>query len=169
LLLAGCGFRHPAAGQPSQPDPSNQAAFTRRGGPARSHRWCPRIEKRRKPLKTIIREPFESLVFRPFLGAEYRKNPSAFTAFDRWLAKRLQRTFYPRAVCAGAHVLKREEANMLYYALIFLVVALVAGFLGFGGIAFAAAGIAKILFFIFLAVFLVTLLMHLLRGDAAGN
>lgn len=58
---------------------------------------------------------------------------------------------------------------MLYYALIFLVVALAAGFLGFGGIAFAAAGIAKIFFFIFLVVFLVTLLMHLLRGNTAGN
>jgi uncharacterized membrane protein YtjA (UPF0391 family) len=71
--------------------------------------------------------------------------------------------------CASAVAGKREEGNMLYYALLFLVVALVAGFLGFGGIAFAAAGIAKILFFIFLAVFLVTLLMHLLRGDTAGN
>jgi len=58
---------------------------------------------------------------------------------------------------------------MLYYALVFLVVALVAGFLGFGGIAFAASGIAQILFFIFLAVFIVTLLMHLLRGNTAGN
>ena len=58
---------------------------------------------------------------------------------------------------------------MLYYALVFLVVALVAGFLGFGGIAFAATGIAQILFFIFLAVFLVTLLMHVLRGDSARN
>lgn len=58
---------------------------------------------------------------------------------------------------------------MLYYALVFLVVALVAGFLGFGGIAFAATGIAKILFFIFIAVFLVTLLMHFLRGDTAQN
>jgi uncharacterized membrane protein YtjA (UPF0391 family) len=58
---------------------------------------------------------------------------------------------------------------MLYYALVFLLVALVAGFLGFGGIAFAAAGIAKIFFFIFLGVFVVTLIMHLLRGDTAGN
>jgi uncharacterized membrane protein YtjA (UPF0391 family) len=48
-------------------------------------------------------------------------------------------------------------------------VALVAGFLGFGGIAFAAAGIAKIFFFVFLVVFLVTLIMHLLRGDTTGN
>ena len=52
---------------------------------------------------------------------------------------------------------------MLYYALLFLVVALIAGFLGFGGIAFAAAGIAKILFFVFLVVFIVTLIMHLAK------
>jgi uncharacterized membrane protein YtjA (UPF0391 family) len=74
-----------------------------------------------------------------------------------------------KGVCAGAAVRGREEGRMLYYALVFLLVALVAGFLGFGGIAFAAAGIAKIFFFIFLAVFLVTLIMHLLRGDTARN
>ena len=74
-----------------------------------------------------------------------------------------------QGVCAGAAVQEREEEKMLYYALIFLVVAIVAGFLGFGGVAFAAAGIAKIFFFIFLVVFLVTLLMHFLRGGTAGN
>jgi uncharacterized membrane protein YtjA (UPF0391 family) len=58
---------------------------------------------------------------------------------------------------------------MLYYELVFLIVALIAGFLGFGGVAFAAAGIAKILFFIFLAIFIGTLIMHLLRGDSAGS
>ncbi|MGA8154016.1 MAG: DUF1328 family protein [Terriglobales bacterium] len=36
---------------------------------------------------------------------------------------------------------------MLYWALVFLVVALVAAIFGFGGIALAAAGIAKFLFF----------------------
>jgi uncharacterized membrane protein YtjA (UPF0391 family) len=35
--------------------------------------------------------------------------------------------------------------------------------LGFGGIAVAAAGIAKILFYIFLIIFLVTLIMGLSR------
>ena len=55
---------------------------------------------------------------------------------------------------------------MLYYALVFLLIALMAGFLGFGGVAFAAAGIAKILFFIFLAVFFVSLILHLARGSA---
>jgi uncharacterized membrane protein YtjA (UPF0391 family) len=38
---------------------------------------------------------------------------------------------------------------MLYWALVFLVVALVAGALGFGGIAGASAGIAKIVFSFF--------------------
>jgi uncharacterized membrane protein YtjA (UPF0391 family) len=52
---------------------------------------------------------------------------------------------------------------MLYYALLFLIIALVAGALGFGFIAFAAAGIAKICFFIFLVLFVVSLVGGLNR------
>jgi uncharacterized membrane protein YtjA (UPF0391 family) len=50
---------------------------------------------------------------------------------------------------------------MLYWALMFLIIAIIAGVPGFGGIAIAAAGIAKILFFIFLlsCVMLITGLM----------
>jgi len=55
---------------------------------------------------------------------------------------------------------------MLNYALVFLLIAIVAAVLGFGGIAFAAAGIAKILFYLFLALFLVSLVVHLARGSA---
>jgi len=55
--------------------------------------------------------------------------------------------------------------HMLYYSLVFLVVAIVAGLLGFGAIAFAAAGIAKLLFFIFLILFLVSMITHLGRGQ----
>ncbi|RVT92030.1 DUF1328 domain-containing protein [Rhodovarius crocodyli] len=47
---------------------------------------------------------------------------------------------------------------MLYWALVFLVVALVAGVLGFGGIASTAGGIARVLFFVFLVLFAVALL-----------
>jgi len=47
---------------------------------------------------------------------------------------------------------------MLHWALVFLVVALVAGLFGFTGIYVAAAGIAKVLFFVFLILFLVSLL-----------
>lgn len=53
---------------------------------------------------------------------------------------------------------------MLQWALTFLVVALIAALLGFGGLAGTAVGIAKILFFVFLVLFLVSAVMHLLRG-----
>ena len=59
-----------------------------------------------------------------------------------------------------------KEIAMLYYALVFLVIALVAGLLGFGVVAFAAAGIAKILFFVFLVLFLISLVTHFGRTKA---
>lgn len=52
---------------------------------------------------------------------------------------------------------------MLYYAVIFLVVALVAALFGFTGIAAGAVGIAKILFFVFILLFVVSLVMGLAR------
>ncbi|WP_084794525.1 DUF1328 domain-containing protein [Pseudoponticoccus marisrubri] len=52
---------------------------------------------------------------------------------------------------------------MLYWALMFLAVALIAGLFGFGGIATASAGIAQILFFLFLALFVVALIVRLTR------
>ena len=53
---------------------------------------------------------------------------------------------------------------MLYWALMFLVIALIAGVLDFTGVAVASAGIAKVLFIIFLVLFLVSLISHLARG-----
>jgi uncharacterized membrane protein YtjA (UPF0391 family) len=47
---------------------------------------------------------------------------------------------------------------MLNWSVTFLIVALVAAFFGFGGIAVQAAGMAKILFFVFLALFVVSLI-----------
>lgn len=47
---------------------------------------------------------------------------------------------------------------MLHWALVFLVIALIAGVFGFTGVYIAAAGIAKILFFVFLVLFVVSLL-----------
>jgi uncharacterized membrane protein YtjA (UPF0391 family) len=46
---------------------------------------------------------------------------------------------------------------MLSWAVTFLIIALIAGVLGFGFIAGTAAGIAKILFVVFLVLFLVSL------------
>ena len=52
---------------------------------------------------------------------------------------------------------------MLYYALVFFVVAVIAAVFGFGGIAAGAVEIAKILFFIFLVLFVVSLIVGLVR------
>jgi len=46
---------------------------------------------------------------------------------------------------------------MLNYAIVFLLIALVAGILGFGVIAGAAATIARVLFIIFLVLFIASL------------
>lgn len=53
---------------------------------------------------------------------------------------------------------------MLRGALISLVVAIVAAVFGFGDIAESATGIAKILFFLFLVMFLVSLALGLAKG-----
>ncbi|QJR13461.1 DUF1328 domain-containing protein [Usitatibacter palustris] len=52
---------------------------------------------------------------------------------------------------------------MLYWAAVFFVIALVAAIFGFGGVATGAVAIAKILFFIFVLAFLVSLLMGVFR------
>ena len=49
---------------------------------------------------------------------------------------------------------------MLSWAVTFLIIALIAAVLGFGGIAGTAIGIAKILFFVFLVLFVVSLIFH---------
>jgi len=53
---------------------------------------------------------------------------------------------------------------MLTWTLIFLVVALVAGLFGFGGIASASAGMAEVLFAIFLVLFVASLVPGIVRG-----
>ena len=49
----------------------------------------------------------------------------------------------------------RETKKMLHWSLVFLVIALIAAILGFGGLAGTAVGIAKILFFVFLVIWLI--------------
>lgn len=45
---------------------------------------------------------------------------------------------------------------LLHWAFIFLILALIAGVFGFGGIAKESAGIAKILFIVFLIIFIIS-------------
>lgn len=53
---------------------------------------------------------------------------------------------------------------MFGWALTFFIIALIAAFLGFGGIAGTAIGIAKIIFFVALVLFVVSLLYGLVSG-----
>jgi uncharacterized membrane protein YtjA (UPF0391 family) len=59
---------------------------------------------------------------------------------------------------------ERQAFMMLRWILIFLIVALVAAVLGFGGIAVDAAGIAKILFLVFFVAFLISALFSMGGG-----
>lgn len=58
---------------------------------------------------------------------------------------------------------------MLQWALAFLVLALIAGVLGFTGIAGESMYIAKILFFVFLVVFVIGLIYSLLTGKRSAG
>lgn len=53
---------------------------------------------------------------------------------------------------------------MLKWALIFAIVAVVAALLGFSGVAGAAAGLAKILFFVGLALVVLFLILGVVGG-----
>ncbi|MFO1102000.1 MAG: DUF1328 domain-containing protein [Methylocystis sp.] len=53
--------------------------------------------------------------------------------------------------------------NLLYWAVVFLIVALVAAFLGFGGVAGVAVEGARILFWVALVLLIVSVIVSLLR------
>jgi uncharacterized membrane protein YtjA (UPF0391 family) len=53
--------------------------------------------------------------------------------------------------------------NLLHYAVVFLVVALVAAFFGFGGVAGTAMDGARILFWVAIVLFVVSLIASFIR------
>ena len=53
---------------------------------------------------------------------------------------------------------------MLYWALVFFIVAVIAAVFGFGGIAAGAAAIAEIFFWVFVVLFALALIVGLTRG-----
>src|SRR5437588_327375 len=58
----------------------------------------------------------------------------------------------------------RKEPKMLGWALTFLIIALIAAVLGFGGIAGFAVEIAKIIFFVAIVLFVISAVVGLIRG-----
>ena len=53
--------------------------------------------------------------------------------------------------------------GLLYWAVIFLVIAIVAALLGLGGVAGFSIAIAQLLFVVFIVLFIISLIAHLLR------
>jgi uncharacterized membrane protein YtjA (UPF0391 family) len=72
---------------------------------------------------------------------------------------RAPRFFAMLVICKGF----RQMGNLLHYALLFLVVALVAALLGFGGVAGTAMEGAKILFWVAIVLFVVSLIAGMIR------
>jgi uncharacterized membrane protein YtjA (UPF0391 family) len=54
---------------------------------------------------------------------------------------------------------------MLHLVITLLIIALIAGLLGFGGIAGTAVGLAKIIFFVALVLFVISLVFGGMRGS----
>jgi uncharacterized membrane protein YtjA (UPF0391 family) len=53
--------------------------------------------------------------------------------------------------------------NLLHYAIVFLVIALIAAAIGFGGVAGVAMEGARILFWVFIVLFVVSLIANFVR------
>jgi uncharacterized membrane protein YtjA (UPF0391 family) len=95
--------------------------------------------------------------------------------FRRFLGPEPDGTFVPRpdyfsragAICSVARIENRAlktEGVMLSWVVTFLVVALIAGILGFGGVAGVSIEIAKTIFFIAVVLFLISAVVGLARG-----
>jgi uncharacterized membrane protein YtjA (UPF0391 family) len=57
----------------------------------------------------------------------------------------------------------------LRWALIFFIVSIAAAIFGFGGLASGAAGIAEVLFYIFIGLFLISLVAGLVNGSSTAQ
>jgi uncharacterized membrane protein YtjA (UPF0391 family) len=57
-----------------------------------------------------------------------------------------------------------QEPNMLHYAVVFFVIALIAALFGFGGIAAGAVSIGKLLFIVFIVLAVASFLYGLIKG-----
>lgn len=92
----------------------------------------------------------------------YAQNPGA-QALDRtWHDPCVEQ---PRCICQ----FRKGHDFMIRYAVVFLVIALVAALLGFGGLAGLAASIAKILFFVFLVLAAISLVVNLMGGRGRSS
>src|SRR5215470_6948316 len=117
--------------------------------------------------------PVVSNVFGPSsilaTGEDARRRPSLATVQCRTCptvpeAEPGRNVFTTWSLVARARLGSRRSVAMLSWALTFLIVALIAAVLGFGGIAGFAVEIAKIIFFVAIILFLISAVVGLVRG-----
>ena len=57
---------------------------------------------------------------------------------------------------------------MFRWAIVFLIITFIAGIFAFAGLVLAAAAVAKLIFYLFLVLFLLTLIAGLLRKSSSS-
>ena len=87
-----------------------------------------------------------------------RLPPHRDTVFTLSTACQQDFNFKKRNECTFGNSGKKGNIEMFHFALIFLVIAVTSAIFGFGGIAVSIAGVAKLLFYIFISLFTFTLL-----------
>jgi uncharacterized membrane protein YtjA (UPF0391 family) len=94
----------------------------------------------------------------------------AMTVLDGWLPRPVRHIReLSRQIAVITGDCDAGVTIMLRWAVIFLVIGLIAGVLGFGGIAGASFAVAKILFFVFMLIFLIFLIGGLTIARRAGG
>jgi uncharacterized membrane protein YtjA (UPF0391 family) len=88
-----------------------------------------------------------------------------------WPGTFVPKPYYSSSPCAAPAVARKSNSAwksevrvMLGWVVTFLIIALIAGILGFGGVAGASIEMAKIIFFIAVVLFLVSAVVGLARG-----
>jgi uncharacterized membrane protein YtjA (UPF0391 family) len=113
------------------------------------------------PRVCHIYVPANRIAFRPLRA---KSNPEELCHFRQF---RLRNKFKARRVwysTEGEH--HGKENTMLQWAITFLIIALIAAILGFGGVAAISVEMARLLFGVFIVLFIIAAVMHVLRGRA---
>jgi uncharacterized membrane protein YtjA (UPF0391 family) len=123
--------------------------------------WFDRELSRRIGGPARVRlDQFRSLISRNFEGFLRREQPGTFVPASDYFCN-------SRDAPGRADVETESEAKdrvMIGWVVTFLIVALIAGILGFGGVAGASIEMAKIIFFIAVVLFLISAVVGLVRG-----
>jgi uncharacterized membrane protein YtjA (UPF0391 family) len=100
----------------------------------------------------------------PLQRSRFRQSPSLFSSWGGTAPSALRFPVRP-VTTIGSRARNGEftMGNLLHYALVFLVVALIAAAVGFGGVAGFAMEAARLLFWVFIILFVISLIAGLVR------